>query len=276
VRRTLAAGLIVGLPAVVLLARWQSPVPSVPPLLSLLPRGTAVTSQARVELDGRPPVELAATVLIPVYPGATTDRAHGVVAGYDRWRRRWRVLLLTSIAGSHRPLEAGPVLGTREVVLFSAYGLDGNVQYRVFGLRWGRLTQVYAGRAAGKVEVVRGLIVERGPVSPRALRWTRGAFQPVPPPPAIPPPVFWRYWTDRNAVVHAQTTMVSLVPGQRLIPTRTFGGPTVILIPDPNLDTLSGTYRARRPGTYTLRIPDLFGRDQANLQLTITVVDENS
>jgi len=78
-------GGLVALLALVLFLWWRDAPPPAPPLLSLLPRGSVVTSQARVDLDGRRPFEIAATVYIPAFPGAAADLGHAVLAGYDHW-----------------------------------------------------------------------------------------------------------------------------------------------------------------------------------------------
>jgi hypothetical protein len=228
-----------------------------------------------VELDGRPPLEIAATVFIPRFPGVEADLGHALIAGYDRLRHRWRILFLAPLAGIPFALEGGPLLGSREAAVFTAFAPDGVVRYRVVTLRWGRPVVVYEGQMeGGTVEVSRGLIVERRPNAPRAFRWDGRGFRPAPVPPPIPPAVVWRYWTDRFGYPRAETSAVFLVPGQRLLPVRSGGGPAVIPIPDASLDTIGGAFRARRPGTYRLTVPDFAGRPGGNFRLSIEVVDE--
>jgi len=277
-RRLLRRVLVLGLVAAAVLTlvlRWRATPPPAPPLTSLLPRGSAITSQARVELDGRPPFEIAATVFIPTSPRAPADLAHALIAGYDRWRHRWRILLLSPLAGIPTSLEAGALLGRREAVVFPAYAADATVYYRVITLRWGRAVVLYAGQARGPVEVVRGVIAERDPRNPRGLRWDGRAFRAVPAPPPLPAALVWRYWTDRTGYPHAETNTVFLVPGQRLVPVRNGGGPAVVPIPDGRLDVLGAVFRPRQPGTYSLTIPDFAGRPGGSYRLTIEVEDGN-
>lgn len=273
-RWALVAGLV-ALLAVALFVWWRDAPPPAPPLLSLLPRGSVVTSQARVDLDGRRPFEIAATAYIPAFPGAAADLGHAVLAGYDRWRHRWRLWLLLPLAEIPAWLQAGPLLGSRDAVVFPGYAADGTVRYRVVGLRRGRPTVLYEGKSAGPVEVVRGMIAERDPAGARGLRWDGRRFRPVPPPPPIPPAIVWYYWTDRDGIPHGETSTVLLVPGQRLVPRRRGGGPTVLPIPDGNLHVLDGAFRAHRPGTYTVIIPDFADRPGASFRLTVEVEDEH-
>jgi len=50
------------------------------------------------------------------------------------------------------------------------------------------------------------------------------------------------------------------------------GGPTPVIIPDVRLDILEQGYRARKPGTYTIRILLPFAPDQG---ITLTIVVES-
>ena len=273
-RWALGAGLV-ALLILVLFLWWRDAPPPAPPLLSLLPRGSVVTSQARVDLDGRRPFEIAASVYIPAFPGAAADLGHAVLAGYDRWRHRWRLALLLPLPEIPASLQVGPLLGSRDAVVFPGYAADGTVRYRVVGLRWGRSTVLYEGRSAGPVEVVRGVIAERDPAGARGLRWDGRTFRPVPAPPPLPPAVVWYYWTDREGIPHGESNTVVLVPGQRLVTVRRGGGPTVLPVPDGNLHVLGGDFRAHRPGTYTVTVPDFANRPGANFRLAVEVEDEN-
>lgn len=266
---------MVGLLAAGLFVWWRHvPAPPIPSMLSLLPGGTVIVSQARVEMDGRRPVEVAATVYVPAYPGAEANLARAALIGYDHWRHRWRVFFFAPLPGVPMNLDAGAVLGRREVVVFPAYDAEGTVEYRVVGLRWGRAIVLRAARTPGRVEVTRGALVERASNGgARAFRWDGRAFRPAPAPPPIPPPLAWRYWYDRRGVVRSEGSVVDVVPGQLIRLARGGGGLVFPPIPDPNLDQLSGGFRARRPGTYRITIPDLATRT-APYQLIIRVRDE--
>jgi len=247
-------GGLVALLVLVLFLWWRDAPPPAPPLLSLLPRGSVVTSQAR---------------------GAAADLGHAVLAGYDHWGHRWRLALLLPLPEIPASLQVGPLLGSRDAVVFPGYAADGTVRYRVVGLRWGRSTVLYEGRSAGPVEVVRGVIAERDPAGARGLRWDGRTFRPVPAPPPLPPAVVWYYWTDRDGIPHGESNTVVLVPGQRLVTVRRGGGPTVLPVPDGNLHVLGGAFRAHRPGTYTLTVPDFADRPGASFRLAVEVEDEN-
>jgi hypothetical protein len=272
-RLALGAVLVTVLAGGVALTWWRATPPAPPPLSLLLPRGSVVTSQARVELDGRAPAEIAATAYLPAFPGGAANMRRAVVAGYDRWRHRWHLLLLLPLTQIPGSLQAGPLLGGRDAVVFPEYAIDGTVRYRVVGLRRGRPVVLHVGQTRGSVEVVRGVIAERDPAGARGLLWDGRRFRPVPPPPPIPPALVWRYWTDREGIPHGETDLVVLVPGQRLVPLRQGGGPTVVPIPDANLHVLDGAFRAHRPGTYSVIVPDFLNRPGGSFRLTVEVVD---
>ncbi|MDQ7849083.1 MAG: hypothetical protein QN152_06545 [Armatimonadota bacterium] len=272
-RLALGAGLATVLAGGVALLWWQGAPPASPPLSTLLPPGSVVTSQGRVELDGRPPQEIAATAYLPAYPEGPANLRRAVLAGYDRWRRRWRLLMLLPLAQIPASLQAGPLLGGRDAVVFPEYATNGTVRYRVVGLRRGRPVVLHVGQSRGTVEVVGGVIAERDPAGARGLRWDGRRFRPVPPPPPVPPALVWRYWTDRDGVPHGEADLVVLVPGQRLVPVRQGGGPTVVPIPDANLHVLDGAFRAHRPGTYSVIIPDFLNRPGGSFRLTVEVIN---
>jgi len=271
--RLLAAPLAAGVIAAALFAWWRVPAPPAPTLSTFLPKGSSVVNQARVELDGRPPLEIAATAYVPPYPGAPASLRRALLAGYDRWRHRWRLMWLAPLPGIPDLPPAVPLAGRREAAVFPSYQDDGRVRYRVIGKRWGRLTVLHEGETAGRIEVSRGVIVERDPRGARGLRWDGRAFRPVSAPVRLPSSVVWRYRMDRNGVVHATTDTLLLVPEQIVLALRSGGGPIVAPIPDPNLDLVETGFRAGRPGVYTITIPDFLGRGRA-FRLTLEVIDE--
>lgn len=133
--RLLAAALAAGVIAAALFAWWRVPASPAPTLSTFLPKGSSVVNQARVELDGRPPLEIAATAYVPPYPGAPASLRRAVLAGYDRWRRRWRVMWFASHPGIPDLPPAVPLAGRLEAAVFPSYQDDGRVRYRVIG--WG-------------------------------------------------------------------------------------------------------------------------------------------
>ena len=223
------AGAIAAFAIVVAAAVWTQPPPTPPSvgqIQELLPAAGVLRSLVRLEMNGTPPLETAVVAVVPRYPGAADSTYVGFIIAYDEWRRRPERVYVQPLPGPI-PLSPDAVLlgGGREAAVFSALREDGIRVSRVLSLEHGRLRILDEGTMA---RVLAGI-------------------------PPAPPGVTWRYRTHAG-VITAQTLLLQVKPGQpvRLAPSG--GGPTPIVIPDARLDILEQGYRARQPGTYTIRI----------------------
>lgn len=238
----------------------------------LLPPGSLIHSRVHLDLDGRPPQEMAVLAALPRYPQAREYVYTAYIFAYDRRARAVRPRLAFPLP-EPLPLnvDAGRLLGNRDAALFAARLDDGTLVYRLVGLSGRRLGVLHEGRTPGRVVLADPFVVEDGP-SRRVLRWSGRAFQEVPdmPPAVIPPSVTWRF-AIRQGQVQGAPDAVFLRPRQILRLEQTGGGPTPVIIPDPNLDVLDQGYRGRLPGSYTIRlfIPNI--TDPGGFRLTVLV-----
>ena len=228
-------------------AVWTQP-PSLPPsvgqIQDLLPVASVIRGLIRVEMNGTSPLETAVVAVVPRYPGAAESSYVGFIVAYDEWRRRPERIYAQPLPGPI-PLapDAVPLDGGREAAVFSALRKDGIWVSRVLSLEHGRLRILDEGNAARVLAAV---------------------------PPALPG-VTWRYRTHAG-VITAQTLWLQVKPRQPVRLALNGGGPTPVIIPDVRLDILEQGYRARKPGTYTIRILLPFAPDQG---ITLTIVVES-
>ncbi len=234
----MALGLIAaGFVVVSALSAWMRPSAapsSVTRLQGFLPRGSVLHSLVRLELDGLPPQETAVVAAVPAFPGAAESVYYGFIFAYDRWRRRTTQVYAEPLAG---PIPIAPDAGhidrRHEAVIFRSLRDDGSHADSVVGFLRGRLQEVDAVRAR---QIIAAL-------------------------PPAPPGVTWQYRL-RAGTIPAQALVVRVRVRQPVQVAFTGGGPTPIIVPDTRLDILEKGYRARTPGTYTIRIFLPFGPDQ--------------
>lgn len=277
VHRILLVGVLTAAVGMIALRLWWTR-PSAPPLSitqiqGFLPQGSLLHSLARLEMDGRPPQEVAVVGVIPQYPGASSSTYFAFVFGFDRWQRRFRALYAEPLSGPvPQPADAVRLLGPREAALFSALHDDGTLSYRIVGMARG-VRDLYTGRVQGRLLVADSLLVEDGPRQ-RALAWDGRVFRerslaaaiPLP-----PPRTTWRYRVQ-NGMILARTPVVYLRPRQTLRLARVGGGPIPIVLPDPRLDlTGDNVFRARYPGTYAISILIPFDSPEQTYRLTLIV-----
>lgn len=242
-------------------------------LLGLLPVRSTLHSFARVDLDGAAPLEAAAVVLIPSFPGSTTSQYAEVIAQFDRWRRRYSIVYQRRLLGEVPvSVDAGRILGERDGVLFGSVTDGGRWVVRVVGQFRGRVVVLTEVDARERISLADPLVVVRG--DDQALRWDGAHFVSHPLPAPAPPPVSvtWRYGFRHGAVL-AHTDRVLLMPRQILRLQRIGGGTTPIIVPDSRLDIVENGYRARRPGTYSIRLLIPFTLDADAYVLTVQVAE---
>ncbi len=219
------------------LSAWTWPPPAAPPaaeVLGLLPRGSLLARLVRLEATGVPPLETAVVAAVPQFPGAAGSVYYGFVLAYDRWRRHVTRVYAEPLPG---PIPVSPDAGQidrrREAAIFSALHADGSRVDRVVGVvrgRWGSLDAATSSR-----------ILAGRPHSPAGVTWRFRA---------------------RAGVLTAQSRVLRVRVRQpvRIVPSG--GGPAPIIIPDSRLDVIEQGYRAREPGTYTVRVLLPFAPDQ--------------
>ena len=177
-------------------------------------------------MNGTPPLETAVVAVVPRYPGAADSAYVGFIVAYDTWRRRPERIYAQPLPG---PIPLSPdaaLLGSgREAAVFSALRDDGTRVAHVVGIVNGRIRVLEDETAAGLVATL---------------------------PPAAPG-ITWQYRTHAGAI-SARTFLVQVKPRQPVRLALSSGGPTPIIIPDARLDIVEQGYRARQPGTYTIRI----------------------
>lgn len=255
--------------------------PSVAQIQDLLPAGSVLHSLARLEINGRPPREVAVVVGIPSFPGAGGYAYYGFIFARDRWRGR----IVSAYAGplpGTLPLsvDAGRLIGKHEAALFGAAHDDGAASYRVVAMRRSGRAQVLELHTTGRIIVVDPVLVELvrrpdGPKAERILAWNGRRFQeradlaPV----RLPPPSRTWYYGVRNRLITAPVSVVRLQVRQPLRVSGTGPGrPSAIVVPDQGLDQVESGYRARRPGTYRIRFLLPFSSQDAFV-LTVIVED---
>jgi len=241
------AGAVAAFAIIVAAAVWTRPpsrAPSVGQIQELLPPASIIRELIRLEMNGTPPLETAVVAVVPRYPGAADSTYIGFIIAYDEWRRRPERIYAQPLPGPI-PLapDAVPLGGGREAAVFSALREDGIRVSRVLSLEHGRLRILDEGTAARVLAAV---------------------------PPALPG-VTWRYRTHAG-VITAQRLWLQVKPRQPVRLALNGGGPTPVIIPDVRLDVLEQGYRARKPGTYTIRILFPFAPDQG---ITLTIVVES-
>lgn len=275
---TLGAGVIAAALVALGAAIWwfspRSNLMTTTQVLAVLPPRSTLHSFVQADLEPGPPLEAAAVALIPPFPGAGDPGYTEIVARYDRWRRRLQIVYREPLSAAVPvSVDAGYVYGPREAVLFQRVTDDGRWTYRVVGMSGGRATILTQGTSADRMALADPLLI--GPAAGEALRWDGASFVSAPPPPAVSgpgPSVVWRY-VLRSGTVWARTDQVMLRPRQVLRLHRVGGGPTPIILPDARLDLVENGYRARRPGTYAIRVLIPFSSAEETYVLTIRVAD---
>lgn len=239
----------------------------------LLPPGSTLHSFARVDLDGRPPQEVAVVAGVPRVPGGSFTY-YEFVFQYDPWRHRMVRAYAQPLSGPLAlSVDGGRVIGNREAAIFVALHEDGVRSYRVVGSDGRSIRVLYAGHVMGRLFVADPLLIEASD-PPRALAWDGRAFRGQPAPSSLPwarPGLLWRY-SVRHGTVIARTAMVRLQPRQTLRLVATGGGSGAIVVPDLRLDVVeNGGFRARVPGTYRIRLLIPFAPEDTPYVLTVIV-----
>lgn len=255
--------------------------PSVAQIQDLLPAGSVLHSLARLEMNGRPPQEVALVVGVPVFPGTGKYAYYGFIYGRDPWRRRITRAYAEALPGP-LPLsvDAGRLLGSREAAVFGAAHDDGGASFRVVGLRRSAPSVVYETQTVGRLIVVNDLLIEvvkrpDAPPDQRIFAWNGRRFQERPDiaPIHLPPAGRTWYYGVRNRSITAPVSMIRLSVRQPLRVSGTGPGrPGAIVIADQGLDQVESGYRARRSGTYRIRFLLPFSA-QSNFVLTVIVED---
>ncbi len=277
--------IVVGLAAAgvagVLANRAPGPTPTVAQIQELLPAGSVLHSVARLEMGGRPPREVAVVAGVPSVPGSGTYAYYGYIFARDRWRGRIVSRYSATLPG-RLPLsvDAGRLIGKYEAVLFGAAHEDGAASYRVVAMRRFGRPLVTELNTAGRFIVVDPVLVEvvRRPdelAVERVLAWNGQRFQERADVALVrlPPPGRTWYYGVRNRLITAPSSEVRLKVRQPLrISGNGPGRPGVIVVPDQGLDQVESGYRARRPGTYRIRLLLPFSTQDAFV-LTVIVED---
>ncbi|OFX12839.1 MAG: hypothetical protein A2V59_04940 [Armatimonadetes bacterium RBG_19FT_COMBO_69_19] len=265
---------IIGFSAAV---RWWNAAP--PPLsanqvLALLPQGSSVHSLVRLEMDGRPPSEIAVVARIPSFPGSTEFTAEALLYRYDRLRRHFTTAYRAENPGAVPfSADAARLLAGRDAAVFSGLYDDGALGYRIVGLVRGRAAVLREQRLTGTVHLVEPAVIERRGEAVDALRWNGGSWVPdgtARTIPETPAGMTWRY-AVRNGQVLARTNVVHLRRRQPLRVLAAGGGPATVVLPDVRLDVVEAGYRQRVPGTYRIRIVTGFTPPDASYVLTVIV-----
>lgn len=256
----MSAASIVAAGAVQTAAVWKRPSHqslTIPVVQRLLPPGNSLHSLARLEMDGRPPQEVAAVASVPTYPGSSTSAYRAFVIGYDLWQRKFRPLYVQPLpALVPISVDAGRLIGGLDAAIFSAMGDDGKYSYRVVGRTGGSIRDLLERQVATRIAISEPLLIE-GHAERRAWEWDGRAFRERLAPVAsadVPRTETWRYWV-RNGSVQTRAWVVHLYPRQRLRLVRLGGGAIPIVVPDPRLNlSENGAYWARHPGTYRIQL----------------------
>lgn len=265
---------IIGFSAAV---RWWNAAP--PPLsanqvLALLPQGSSVHSLVRLEMDARPPSEVAVVARIPSFPRSTEFAAEARLYQYDRLRRHFTTAYRAENPGAVPfSADAARVLAGRDAAVFSGLHDDGTLGYRIVGLVRGRAAVLREQRLAGTVHLVEPAVIERRGEAVHALRWNGGSWIPdgtARTIPEAPAGVTWRY-AVRNGQVLARTNVVHLRRRQPLRVLAAGGGPATVVLADSRLDVVETGFRQREPGTYRIRIVTGFTPPDAAYVLTVVV-----
>ncbi|HET6948688.1 MAG TPA: hypothetical protein VFJ45_12840 [bacterium] len=265
---------IIGFSAAV---RWWNAAP--PPLsanqvLALLPQGSSVHSLVRLEMDGRPPSEVAVVARIPSFPRSTEFAAEARLYQYDRLRRHFTTAYRAESPGAVPfSADAARVLAGRDAAVFSGLHDDGTLGYRIVGLVRGRAAVLREQRLTGTVHLVEPAVIERRGEAVHALRWNGGSWIPdgtARTIPEAPAGVTWRY-AVRNGQVLARTNVVHLRRRQPLRVLAAGGGPATVVLADSRLDVVEAGFRQREPGTYRIRIVTGFTPPEAAYVLTVVV-----
>ncbi len=258
-------------------ARWWNDAPpplSVNQVSALLPPGSSVHSLVRLDMDGRPPSEVAVVARIPPFPGARGLTATALLYRYDRPRRRYTAVYRAPAPGAVPfSADAGRLLAGRDAAVFSGLHDDGTLAYRIVGLVRSRTVVVREQRLAGTLHLAEPVVIEARSDAVEAVRWNGGSWVADRPPealPEVPSTVTWRY-ALRNEQVVARTNVVHLRPRQPLRVLPVGGGPATIVLPDARLEVVEAGFRQREPGTYRIRIVTGFTPPEAAYVLTVIV-----
>jgi hypothetical protein len=268
-----AAAVLLAVAVLAALAVWVTIPP--PPIsagavLDLLPRGSVIHSLVRLELDGPPPPEAAVVAAVPTAPGSRTVSHLALLVAADRLRRRPTVIYRDLLpAPLPRSADAVELADGREAAVFSGVGEDGVTVYRVVGRMRGAATVLHQGRTPHPLRVDGGWIIESAQV---AWAWDGRAFRRQAPPEAAGPwpAVSWYYSVHGDAVA-AATDRVHLRVRQPLRVVASRGGSVALVVPDLRLDLVEQGYRARRPGTYTIRVRMPLAARSLEFVLTVEV-----
>jgi hypothetical protein len=268
-----AAGLLAVLAAAAAVMWWTRPPAAAittGQVLALLPPGSTLHSLARLDLDGAPPLEIAAVAGIPRFPGSRAFDYVEYVVRYNRWRHRLDVLYQHPVGSIPISVDAGRLLGDREAALFQALRDDRRWAYRVVGMAGGAVTVLAEGASAERVIVADPLLID--PAAGRALAWNGTGFLPraLPPFDPLPPAVTWRF-SMRNGMVVSRTNRVALRLRQILRIQAVGGGTTPIIIADPRFDVVENGFRARYEGVYTIRVLAAYTPTENAYVLTVAV-----
>ncbi|MGH2348463.1 MAG: hypothetical protein ACRDFT_03230 [bacterium] len=239
-------------------------------ILGLLPSGSTLHSLARLDLDGAPPLEVAAVAGVPRFPGSRAFEYVELIVRYNRWRHRLDVLYRHPVGSIPISVDAGRLLGDREAALFQALRDDRRWAYRVVGVAGGAVTILAEGVSAERVVVADPVLIDRA--AGEALAWNGTGFRPRPLPPVdpLPPAVTWRF-SMRNGMVVSRTNHLTLRPRQILRVQAVGGGTTPIVIADPRFDVVENGFRARHEGVYAIRVLAAYTPTENAYVLTVAV-----
>src|SRR3990172_9467180 len=273
---TLGAGVIVATLAALGAVWWTRPPSNLiatAQILGPLPVRSRLHSLVQVDLDGGAPLEAAAIVMIPPFPGEGASAYTEIIVQHNRWRRRFEIVFQRPLSGMVPvSVDAGRILGNRDGVLFQGVTDEGRWSFHVVGQATGRIVVLTEGDSLERVTLADPLVIDRG--SGQALEWNDERFVPRPLPAFTTPPagLTWRS-AMRSGVVMARTSRLVLALRQTLRLHRVGGGTTPIVVADPHLDVVENGFRARQPGTYSIRLLSPFTLTEEVYVLTVIVSD---
>lgn len=267
-------------------AVWSRPprsAPGVGGILELLPPGSVLHSFMRVEMNSRPPQEVAVVAGVPQMPGSAAYTYVGFILAYDPWRHRFARVHAEALPGEvPLSVDGGRLIGGRDAAVFAAAHDNGDSTYRVVAMPRRTFAIVHSASVAGRAVAIDPFLIELvrgadGPPRQRILAWDGQRFKertdtgPVP----LPPQGRTWYYGVRNGEIKAPASVVHLQVRQPLRVTGTGPGrPGAIVIPDPRLDLVESGYRARYPGSYRIRVLLPLRSTETGFTLTLIVGDQ--